>query len=240
MTTYRSDVQGDHDAPVDLGELFPTYLPEPEVDVYEHVLAATKAAYYFPPDEAAGPELPMAFAPPRLSFYSPARPDMPAIPVVRGWPAYPGAVPAIGVAVGNDTSDQQGESMQGGFAGQQVRHDDFGNIVGGADYYAEPLFASVIVELIHENRDERDRLHNELRRVLFPLRRLLPDRNELYKRVSVSGEKQELPLDEQPLTIYVSLFTVEVHYEMLEATNIVGPDGFIERLDITVNPIEES
>jgi hypothetical protein len=95
--------------------------------------------------------------------------------------------------------------------------------LGAADYYSEPLYASVVVQLIHENRDERDRLHNELRRVLAPLKRRLPWRDPQISRTKVSSEKQDVPMDEQPFTMYVSMFTVEVWFEMLQAIDVVGP-----------------
>jgi hypothetical protein len=53
------------------------------------------------------------------------------------------------------------------------------------------------VQLIHENRDERDRLHNELRRVLAPLKRRLPARDPQIHRTKVSSEKQDVPMDER-------------------------------------------
>jgi hypothetical protein len=110
-------------------------------------------------------------------------------------------------------------------------------VIGSADYFAEPLYVPVIVELIHENRDERDRLHNELRRLLFPLRRKLLGMDPLIRRVRVDSEKQDTPMDEAPYVLYVSLFTVHVYFEMLEATNVTGTDGIISSLATTVTPL---
>jgi hypothetical protein len=100
-------------------------------------------------------------------------------------------------------------------------------VIATADYYSEPLYVPVVVEMIHENRDERDRLHNELRRLLFPLRRKLLGMDPLIRRVRVDSEKQDMPLDEAPYVLYVSLFTVHTYFEMLEAANVTGADGTI-------------
>src|SRR4051812_9773100 len=131
----------------ELGALFPTRLPDPEELVYEYVHRAAVE--------------PVVSGIPALRFFATERPDMPTIPVVRGWPAFPGKVPAIGVAAGPETEDQQHELTGGGFAGDVIARDAGGTVLGSASYYAEPLYSTVLVELIHENRDERDRLHNE-------------------------------------------------------------------------------
>lgn len=211
-----------------LSQLFPTLLPDPEKLVYEYVKDATEQG------------LPSGV--PSLSYYADrarSQAEGLTIPVVPGWPAYPGKVPAIGVAAGPETEDQQNDQQQGGFVGSVVHHDEQGNIVGGADYYSEPLYATVIVELIHENRDERDRLHNELRRLLFPLRTALPAADAKVKRVRVDAEKTESsggpPVAEQPFTVYISIFTVHVYFEMLEARNVVGPESFIARIDVSAS-----
>lgn len=209
-----------------LAQLAPTLLPDPEELVYEYVQQAT----------AEG--LPSGV--PALSYYADRDREQPKVPVARGWPAYPGKVPAIGVAAGPETEDGQNESTQGGFAGRVQVEDpgDPGVPLGVADYYSEPLYATVIVELIHENRDERDRLHNELRRLLFPLRSYLPGRDHLIRRVRVDAEKTEQtagpPVVEAPLVVYVSVFTVHVYYEMLEAREVHPVDSTVARIDVEV------
>src|SRR4051794_39123697 len=90
----------------ELAALFPTKPPDPEALVYEYVAAAT----------ADG----LASGVPALSFYADrarSAAEGRKISVARGWPAYPGVVPAIGVASGPETEDQQHEAEQGGFAG---------------------------------------------------------------------------------------------------------------------------
>src|SRR6202020_2465627 len=95
--------------------------------------------------------------------------------------------------------------------------------------YSAALLNSVVVELIRENRDERDRLHDQIRRRLYPLRHIAPSNSQVIKELQVQAEKQDLPVDEQPLTIYVSVFTVEVFSEALIPTGvqinpaIIGP-----------------
>lgn len=229
----------------DLAAAFPTVIPDVEQLVYEYVVAAS----------AYGLETGV----PALSFYSDrersAREGR-TIDVVRGWPAYPGVVPAIGVAAGPEGEDQQHELPGGGFVGDVYAHgwhfpedgsgialpDEGGlatEIVGSATYFAEPLASTVMVELIHENRDERDRLHNELRRVLFPMRRWMPMRDHQVRKVAIDAEKSDQtigpPESEQPFDMYVSLFTVHVLYEMLEATDVRGQDSVVGRIDVTVS-----
>ncbi len=210
---------------------------------------------------AAAQDLPSGL--PALSFYADrarATAEGRKVPVVRGWPAYPGMVPAIGVAAGPESEDKQADLEQGGFAGTLTAYEDLrfpadgtglaftdGQIeplhgaapVGFADYYAEPLYATVVVELIHENRDERDRLHNELRRVLFPLRRWLPGRDALIRKVAVDGEKTEQnggpPTAEEPMWVYISLFTVHVFYEMLEAANVRDASRVPTSIDVALD-----
>lgn len=224
MTEFPSQVLSGPNA--DAATLFPTLLPDPEKLVYDFVKAAAAAA------QPSGV--------PALSFYADRTRPQPEIPVVRGWPAYPGKVPAIGVASGPESEDKQHELPAAGFAGDVV-HREGGAIVATATYHAEPLYSTVLVELIHENRDERDRLHNELRRVLFPLRRKLPRLDQLVRKVQVDAEKTESsqgpPVVEQPFTVYLSIFTVHVYYEMLEASNVRGEDLTIGRIDVSV-PIE--
>jgi hypothetical protein len=224
--------------PASLGDIFPTVLPEPEKLVYQFVKDATEPyAISFPDDDHIPVSLEADFkqrGP--LSLYA-SKDDPRTIPVVRGWPAYPGNCPGIGVAVGTETEDDQHDAISGGFAGEAFAHDANGNVIGSADYFAEPLYVPVIVELIHENRDERDRLHNELRRLLFPLRRKLLGMDPLIRRVRVDSEKQDTPMDEAPYVLYVSLFTVHVYFEMLEATNVTGTDGIISSLATTVTPL---
>lgn len=220
------------------GELFPTLLPDPEQIVYDYVLAATKPRQKFPEELSGGITVPstMGSLRPLLDLH-PGRQDSPGIDVVRGWPAYPGTIPAIGIATVTESEDQQRDVIQGGFAGDLYAVDrDTRATVAQASYYVEPLYAVVVVELIHENRDERDRLHNALRRTMFPLRRILPSGTPLIRRVQVDAERQELPLDEQPLTIYASLFSVHVWYEMLTAIDVSGLEQMIDGIEVTVDP----
>lgn len=213
------------DAPsTELADLFPTILPDPEQLVYEYVVAAA----------ANG----LASGVPALTYYADRDREQPTIPVVRGWPAYPGSVPSIGVAAGPETEDQQHDGTDAGFAGTVVHRDEQDEIVGGADYFSQPLYTTVMVMLIHENRDERDRLHNELRRILFPLRSYLPAQDGQVRRVRVDAEKTEEsggpPIAEAPFVVYISLFTVHVYSEMLEARNVVGPEAFPTTVNATV------
>lgn len=224
LLTYPSVPQpGEAD---DLGTVFPDYLIDAEQAVYEYVLAA-----------AAG-------ATPMLSFYADRRTGSPQIPVVRGWPIYPGKVPAIGVAAGPETDDQAQQMTSGGYVDTLYAYtdpdDQTSPVVGTADYYAEPLYSPVIVELIHENRDERDRLHNELRRALFPMRRKLPAQYSQVKKVTIDMEKTDQHVGEEsvsrPLTIYVTIATVHVYHEMLQAEDVRGPDSVIATITPTVAP----
>jgi hypothetical protein len=220
------------------GELFPTLLPDVERLVYDYVLEATKPRTKFPQDLDGGITLPATTGAirPLLDLF-PGQQGSAGIPVVRGWPAYPGSVPAIGVATVSESEDQQSESIQAGFAGDLYAYDRVtGLSVAQASYYAEPLYAVVVVELIHENRDERDRLHNALRRTMFPLRRILPSLTPLVRRVQVDAERQELPLDEQPMTIYASLFSVHVWYEMLTAIDVLGITHMVDGIEVVVTP----
>lgn len=242
MTLLRSVVYGTPDQ--SLADLFPTRLPEPERLVYERVHDATRTRIQFPEDPAFALALPLTFSiPPTLNFYSDgntvwdpeADDEAPVIPVVRGTSLpYPGAVPAISVGFGNDSEDGARATEGGDFAGEVVAYDQLGNVLGAADYYAVPLYASIVVQLIHENRDERNRLHNELRRVLAPLTRLLPGLDPQISRTTVSSEQQDVPMDEAPLVMYVSVFTVEVWMEMLQAVDVVGPTGVIQTVNVTV------
>lgn len=245
MTEFASD------APTpELAALFPTVIPDVEGYVYQYVKAAT----------AQG----LASGVPALSFYADrarsAREGR-VIDVVAGWPSYPGVVPAIGVALGTEGEDQQHETTQGGFAGTAYAYSDLtfpadgsgltfaadgtgirplqgAEVIGTADYYSEPLAATIMVLLIHENRDERDRLHDELRRVLFPLRRYLHRQDPQIKKVAIDAEKGEYAsgpdVDLEPFVIYNSTFTVHVGYEMLEATNVGGADSVLGAIDVTV------
>lgn len=232
MPNFTSPVIGSGDA--SLGELFPTTYPEVEHLVYEYVAdGAQPGAVAF--GDSTSQTLPQSFAQPAPIALFRDRAGA-AIPVVRGWPVFPGKVPAIGVAVGTDTTDDQHEQMSGGFAGTVVRRDDAGNVLGSADYYTEPLYTPVLVVLIHENRDERDRLHAHLRALLFPLRRKLLDRSPQIRKVRVDGEKQEAQLDEQPFVMYVSVFTVHVYYEMWVPEDVTGPDGHIVAVQPVVDP----
>jgi hypothetical protein len=247
VTRFPSTVQGT--GPGWLADAFPTILPDPEKLVYEYLHDAVGAPgpdgqpqhrITFPEGGAVPLTLPLEFdQPPELGFYQ-DRPG-PAIPVVRGWPAYPGKIPTIGVASGNEGEDQQQESEAAGFAGDVYALDANGQVVGSASYFAEALYIPVIVQLLHENRDERDRLHRQLRRVLVPLRRKLPGRDPQIKKVKVEAEKAEVsggpPEVDQPFLVYLSVFTVHVWCEMLEATDVTGADGVIGSITVTTTPI---
>lgn len=227
-----------------LGDLFPTRLPEPERLVYEAVHDATRTRVQFPEDASFALTLPLTFSvPPLLNFYPDGvttwdvdlDDETPVIPVTRGTSlAYEGHTPAISVGFGNDSEDGAREVEGGGFIGEAVAYDDQGNVVGAADYYSQPLYANVLVQLIHENRDERDRLHNELRRVLAPLTRVLPGRDPLIHRTKLASEKQDVPMDVAPFVMYVSVFTVEVWFEMQQAVDVVGPSGVIQTINVDV------
>lgn len=232
MPNFTSPVIGTGDP--SLGDLFPATYPEVERFVYEYVLeAAQPGAIAF--GSSTSQTLPQTFGRPApLSLF--AERAGAQIPVVRGWPPFPGKVPAIGVAVGTDTTDDQLEQMSGGFAGTVERHAPDGTFLGSADYYTEPIYSPVMVVLIHENRDERDRLHAHLQALLFPLRRKLPDRSAQIRKVRVDGEKQEAQLDEQPFVMYVSVFTVHVYYEMWVPEDVTGPDGQILAVEPIVHP----
>lgn len=230
-------------APPDLGRAFPSFIPQPEVTVYERIFDACNSRQVFP-DDGSGLTLPIGFTlGPDISLYQGRDGSylqdgaaLPPIPVVRGWPAYPGSLPAIGVALANEAEDDSERAAQAGFAGDVFGVDVDGNVIATAAYYSEPLYYNVVVELIHTNRDERDRLHDQIRRVIYPLRHLLPSTSSLIREVKVSnGEKQDLPVDEQPILMYVSLFTVEVWGEAVIASEIV-PYGTIDEIDVTVQP----
>ncbi len=245
MTAYPSRV---FNGPTSLGDVFPTLLPDAERLVYEFLADAAgdprgtgtvEDRISFPDSRDVQLKLPATFTeqPPFAIFKSRTGPP---IPVVRGWPAYPGKIPAIGVASGTESDDQQHDSESGGFVGDLYAVDAYGKVIATAAYYSEAIYAPVIVQLLHENRDERDRLHNELRRVLFPLRRRLLDRDPQIRRVKVDAEKTEVaggpPEADQPFLVYLSVFTVHVWMEMLEATDVTGPDQLVGSITVTVNP----
>lgn len=232
MPDFPSPVIGPGDPA--LGTLFPVTYPDVENMVYGYVLEGTQPGGISLGD-GVSQTLPHTFNEPAALALFKDR-DGAAIPVVRGWPAYPGKVPAIGVAVGPDSTDEQHEQLSGGFAGTVYRHDQAGNVIASADYYTEPLYSTVMVVLIHENRDERDRLHAHLQALLFPLRRRMLDLSPQIHKVRVDGEKQEAQLDEQPFVMYVSVFTVHVYYEMWVPENVTGPDGQITAVQPAVHP----
>lgn len=236
----------------DLGLLFPTIVPEPEKLVYQYLLEACGGASAqegtmppegiipFPEDQGTPVILPARFSAPPLSIPGPDGPR--ALPLVRGWPTYPGKVPALGVAIGTETEDDQDEGISGGFIGDTYAKNKAGETIATASYYAQRVYATIIVELISENRDQRDEFHTRIRTVLAPLKRRLPSLDKRIFRASVDSEKQEVeggpPESEQPFVIYCSVFTVHCWYEMWEAQNVTGADGVFgnEPLNIEVEP----
>lgn len=238
--------QGPGPSPAAPGQIFPAWIPQAEIFVWEALDDATRTGVAIPEDvEAAGLFLPLSFdQAPDLALFAGTDETYPPvaghpvkpIPVVRGWPAYPGAVPQIGVAVATENEDGSEKLGQGGFAGDVFAQDQNGKITATCAYYAEPLYSTVVVELIHENRDERDRLHNMIRRRLYPLRHMIPSAYSTVKEIAIQSEKQELPVDEQPLTIYVSLFTVEMWAEALIPTTVLTGAGITGKVEVNVEP----
>ena len=224
---------------------FPSYLPNPEQIVWDTLNDATQVAVVFPEDTDQGLTLPLTFeTPPDIGLFAGTDPETyptvsgitnSPIKIVKGWPTYPGAMPQIGVAIATESEDGAGRLGQGGFAGDAYVRDGEDNIVATCAYYAEPLYSVVVVELIHVNRDERDRLHNQLRRKLYPLRHLVPSSSSQVKELQVQAEKQDLPVDEQPNTIYVSLFTVEFWSEALIPTQVQINPAVVGSIDAAVS-----
>ena len=241
-------VQGPGVTVENIGRLFPTVIPDCETIIWQALNDATKASVPFPEDvEGQGIFLPAAFStPPGLALipgmdetYPPVGGnEIVPIPIVRGWPTLPGVLPKIGVATTIENEDGTERLGQGGFAGDLDALDEEGKVIATCAYYAEPLYSTVIVELIHENRDERDRLHRHLRARLYPLRHQVPETYGTVKELSVQSEKQELPVDEQPYTIYASVFTIEMWSEALIPTPILtGTDaGTVGKVTIEVKP----
>jgi hypothetical protein len=231
-------------APEGIEGVFPSYLPNAEQIVWDTLNDATQVGVVFPEDSEGGLPLPLTFEnPPGIGLFADTDPvtypivngmKNGPIVIVRGWPAYPGAIPQIGVAIATENEDGASRLGQGGLAGDAYARDEEGNVLATCAYYAEPLYSVVVVELIHENRDERDRLHEQLRRVLYPLRHIVPSATPLVKELQVQSEKQDLPVDEQPLTIYVSVFTVEMWTEALIPTEIQINPAVVGRIDVNV------
>jgi hypothetical protein len=231
-------------APEDIANVFPSYLPNAEQLIWDTLNDATQTGVLFPEDTNTGLILPITFeTPPDIGLFADTDPATyptvnglknSPITIVKGWPAYPGAIPQIGVAIATENEDGAGRLGQGGFAGDSYARDREGNIVASCAYYAEPLYSVVVVELIHENRDERDRLHDQIRRRLYPLRHIAPSSSAVIKELQVQAEKQELPVDEQPLTIYVSVFTVEVYSEALIPTEVQVNPQLIGEMNVAV------
>lgn len=228
----------------DLGAMFPTIFPRVEEMVWQAVNDACNSRTVFP-DDGQGLVFPVQFnQAPAIALFAGTDQSYPPInnvkvepiKVVRGWPAYPGQIPQIGVAESTSNEDPGEELSQAGFAGDVFAEDTYGNVIATAAYYSQPLNVSVVVELIHTNRDERDRLHDQLRAVLFRLKHTIPSASLQIRDVTVNGEKQDLPLDEQPSVIYVSVFSVDVRGEMLVPTEIVY-GGVVDQLIFTVDPI---
>lgn len=249
-TSYPSTVYGLSAGDPDLAAAFPTLVPAPEHYVYEYVRDAcgvpvtdplrpqdrVEVGVRFPLSIGNPLTFPITFnTPPAALLYADPYRSLAATPiqVVRGWPAYPGILPAIGIAVGPEPEDETEDGIGGGYAGQSVLYYDDGSLFGSCDYYSEPYSSTIVVELIHENRDERDRLHDELRRILFPLRSKLLARDPKLRKVHMDAERTELSdeISNKPFLIYASIFTVQVWGEMLVAENVTGPDGHITAID---------
>jgi len=230
--------------PLDVGAMFPTIMPEPEQIVYNAINDACNSRLILAND-GQGAQLPNAFnLPPDISLFKGLDPtysnpvtgqQIQSIRVTRGWPVYPGQVPAIGVAESTSSDDPASATAQSGFAGDVYAVDQAGNVLATCAYYAEPLYTTVVVELIHTNRGERDRLHDQLRRVIFPLRHIMPSASSQIREVSISAEKQDVPVDEQPIVMFVSLFTIEVWSEALIPTEIVL-GGVVQQIVTSVTP----
>jgi hypothetical protein len=213
-----------------LGAAFPTRIPDPETLVWTYCKSA-----------AAG-TLPSGA--PALQFYADqarALAEGRVIDVVQGWPAYPGVVPVIGVGSGNEGEDPAQATISGGFVGELLAYEADGvTVLGAADYYSEPLYIPVIVMLVHENREERDRLHNQLRMVLTPLRTYLPLVDAQIKRVTVDMQKDEMssdgpPVSDLPFLVYTSITTVHVYCEMLSPRNIVDAEHRLARIEVELD-----
>lgn len=178
---------------------------------------------------------------PALSFYAdPAQSvaEQKAIAVVPDWPVYPGEVPVLGVARGPQPAGSS-SSGAGVLAGEVVAVDEATGIpYASATYYVHAQSAEIVVELLHDDRGERDRLHDALQRGLAPLGRVLQQRDPLVRDVTVTGRKRELepeaPASVVPATLHLSVFSVLVNYELLEAHDVGGPDSVSERVEVSV------
>lgn len=243
--------QGGPDTLEDAGRLFPAIMPDCEALVWRALDDATHASIPIPEDaEGAGIFLPAAFdTAPALALFPGMDESYPPvggnaikpIPILRGSIPRSIKLPAIGVALAPESEDGSDRLAQGGFAGDLNATDEDGKIVATCAYYAEPLFSVIIVELIHENRDERDRLHNHIRARLYPLRHLAPETYGTIKELQVQSEKQELPIDEQPLLLYVSIFTVEIWSEALMPTTVLtGGAGVVGEVTVNVEALKEA
>jgi len=159
------------------------------------------------------------------------------LPVHQGWPTDLGELPALGVARGPQAGDGQPLGT-GTFAGEVVALDEDGVAYSSATYYVHPQSTDIVVELLHHDPTERDRLHEELQLALAPLGRALQTRDALVREVTVTGRKRAL---EDPAaagalaaTAHTSLFTVRVAYELLEARDVAGPESVTDRVEVSV------
>jgi hypothetical protein len=70
------------------------------------------------------------------------------------------------------------------------------------------------------------------------MRRKLPAMYGQIKKVTIDSEKADQhvgpPAAERPFTIYVSIFTVHVYHEFMQAENVTDGSTVIAEVDVTV------
>jgi hypothetical protein len=199
----------------ELSAAFVTRLPTPRRLVYDYVKAA--AARY----AAAGRPALSSTPTPR------ARRRGRKIDVVRGWPAYPGKVPAIGVGAGPRARTPRSSRSRAASSAAR-RHDSRRR----ADRRRRLLRRAALHprrRAAHPRKPRRARpAAQPAALVLTPLRTLLPDPGRPDQARHVDMIKDELlgrhpPADRAAVLIYQITFTVHVYCEMLTPRNIVTP-----------------